>query len=355
MSAAAALKPGCALVIGANHVNPVDGRKEFVSCPRVTIDPGRTLVLGTGYVANAYLRALHFLGLRPRVLSRSWLDYTVESELDHFLLCERPQLVINAAGYTGNTVDDCERNKEECYRSLVTLPRVIGQLCARRDISLIHISSGCIFDGPGPFDEEAIPNNLGQFYAQCKVHAEMELAHTGARAWVFRIRMPFGHLMHRRNLLVKLSNYERVLDGLNSVTFIDEFAMRSYHLLQKAPPGVYHAAGTTPVRTAQIARMLFDCGLRKHPVELYPETDFLAAGHVRRSTTVLNVSKFEKFYGSAFGDPLVALRWCMENFGVAKPLERAEPYAVCAQFSSLSQESFYSQLAQVAPPPTSPS
>lgn len=298
-------------------------------------EPGRTLVLGTGYVAAAYMRALHFLGLRPVALSRAWMDYTREEELDTYLRWQSPQLVINAAGFTGRTVDDCEADKQSCYAGNVTLPRMIGAVCKRRMVQLLHVSSGCIFTGDGPFTEESKPNNLGQFYAQCKLHAEMELMDSGATVWIFRIRMPFGHITHPRNLLVKLSNYDRILDGLNSITFLDEFAMRSYHLVQMAAPGVYNAACSSPVRTAQIARMLMDAKLRKNPVTLYPKDEF-DREHVPRSAAVLDVTKFEKAYGSEFGDPMTCIKWSIDNFGVAKCPARAEPYDACAQFSSSS-------------------
>jgi dTDP-4-dehydrorhamnose reductase len=316
-------------------------------------EPGRTLVLGTGYVAAAYMRALHFLGLRPIAVSRSWLDYTREDELDTYLRWQTPQLVINAAGFTGRTVDDCEADKQTCYTANVTLPRIIGQLCKLRGIPLIHISSGCIFTGEGPFTEESMPNNLGQFYAQCKLHAELELADTGAEAWVFRIRMPFGHVSHQRNLLVKLAGYERVLDGLNSITFLDEFAMRSYHLVQTAEPGVYHAACSNPVRTAHVARLLLDAGLRKLPVTLYPADEFNQT-HVPRSAAVLDVTKFERAYGQEFGDPLTALKWSIDNFGVAKFPQPEEPYGACKKFSSPLLSSWQSALAARpgSPPPT---
>lgn len=279
----------------------------------LTIESGRTLVLGTGYVAGAYMRALHFLGLRPMAQSRDWLNYTDPDELRFFLKIQKPQLVINAAGYTGGTVDDCEVWKDVCYAANVAFVRNLGTICRDLDISMFHVSSGCIFEGPGPFTEESQPNNLGQFYAQCKAHAETELAAIGGRVWVFRIRMPFGPRVHHRNWLCKLAGYDRILDGLNSVTFIDEFAMRSYHLAQKVAPGVFHAACSKPVSTAAVARMLFDAGVRTKAVEPFPYQDFIAAGHVHRSAAVLDVSKFERAYGAPFGDPEVSLRWCIDR------------------------------------------
>ena len=252
--------------------------------------------------------------------------YTLVANATTYRLSDGPEWWWGAndplGSYVGKTVDDCEGHKEECYAANVVLVRNLGTLCRELDISLFHISSGCIFDGPGPFGEEAKPNNVGQFYAQCKIHAEVELAGTGARAWVFRIRMPFNGRVHPRNLLCKLASYDRILEGLNSITFLDEFAMRSYHLAQRAGPGVYHASCSTPVRTAQVARMLFDAGVRVKPVELFYPEAFRKAGHVHRSAAVLDVSKFEQAYGAPFGDPLVALRWSIDRLASHKAVSR---------------------------------
>lgn len=281
-------------------------------------EAGRTLVLGTGYVASAFLRAMHFLGLRPHVLSRDWFDYEDEGELRTFMEANKIQLVINAAGFTGRTVDDCEIHKQQCYAANVVLPRRVALACQELGATMLHVSSGCIFQGQGPFTEEDTPNNLAVFYAQCKINAESEVKAAGARAYVFRIRMPFNWQNNPRNWLVKLRDHERILDGLNSVTFLDEFAIRAYHLCQKAEPGVYNATCSVPVRTAFVARMLLDMGIRQKSVDLYRPEQFLLDGHVPRSEAVLDVRKFERAYGAEFGDPIVALRWSMENFGVAK-------------------------------------
>src|SRR3989344_4964506 len=58
----------------------------------------------------------------------------------------QPDVVINAAGKTGRpNIDWCEHHREETFRSNVTGPMVLAGLCARRDIYLVHLSSGCVF------------------------------------------------------------------------------------------------------------------------------------------------------------------------------------------------------------------
>lgn len=267
----------------------------------------RIIVIGTGFVAQAYLRCLHYLGYHPLVLSRSWLDYTDPHELWFVLFSYKPDVVINCAGYTGDTVDDCEKNQDECFIANAELPEDIAGVCSGIGCDMIHVSSGCIFDGAGPFDESHEENFGTNWYQMSKLFGEDAVEERCPHHhWIFRIRMPFSHIPHKRNWLTKLQNYDMILDGLNSVTWIDEFAMRSFQLWQKAPPGIYHAAQRNPVRTLDVARML------KPDAREYDPVEFLKT-HVQRSAAVLDSSKFEKAYGTEFTDSMVALRWCVSQ------------------------------------------
>lgn len=265
----------------------------------------KAVVIGTGFVAQAYLRCLFYLGYHPLVLSRSWIDYTDPHELEFVLKSYQPDVVVNCAGYTGNTVDDCEVNQDECYMANADLPGEIAEACKKTGCSMIHISSGCVFDGEGPFTETDDENHKFNWYQMSKSFGEDNIESACEKHWIFRIRMPFSHIPHKRNWLTKLKNYDRILDGLNSITWIDEFAMRSWQLWQKAPPGIYHACQLNPVRTIDVARMM------KPDVQEYDPVEFLK-NHVPRSAAVLDSSKFEKAYGTQFTDSMVALRWCVQ-------------------------------------------
>lgn len=272
----------------------------------------RVAVIGTGYVAQAYLRTLHFLGYHPLVLSRSWIDYYNPETLRFCLSEYKPDIVINCAGYTGaNTVDDCESRLAECRQANMVLPGSIAELCS--GCKLIHISTGCMFDGIGPFTEESVQNFAANVYQITKLFGEQRVSAADCDSWIFRIRMPFNHLPHPRNWLMKLIKYRRILDGLNSVTFLDQFAMRSFQLVagDKGPPGIYHACESIPVYTLAVAVLLRSAGLRES-VHVYEPEEF-DSYHVKRSAAVLDSSKFEKAYGSPFGDPYCAIRWCIER------------------------------------------
>src|SRR5678816_4943402 len=199
-------------------------------------------VFGTGFVAGAYLRAIHYLGYHPLVLSRAWLNPDDANALALCLDGYKPQYIISASGFHVDTVDECQWDKRGCYHDHVLLPRALSDYCASRDVTFIHVSSGCIFNGVGPFKETDEPNFETGFYQHCKVEAEVDIVTSGARSFIFRIRMPYSHFVHPRNWLVKLCEYDRILDGLNSVTMLDTFALRSLQLATggKAEPGIYH-------------------------------------------------------------------------------------------------------------------
>lgn len=275
----------------------------------------RIVILGTGFVSAAYARALIYLGYHPLILSRSWFSYE-RHEIDYVLRSYQPDVVINGVGDGGaTTVDDCESEagRALAFRANVTFARVAREAAESVGATLIQVSTGCMFTGPGPFVEDDEANNLRPYYVGTKLEGEAEAARY-AKAFIFRIRMPFNHTWSPRNLLVKLCRHERILDGRNSLTFIDEFCARSWAITQKGPRGgIYHAAYPTPVRTMEVAQMLFDAGLRTLPVVPYPPEEFLSDGHVPRSEAVLSSQKFEEAYGTPFGDPYCAIRWCIDR------------------------------------------
>ncbi|MBI4129136.1 NAD-dependent epimerase/dehydratase family protein, partial [Candidatus Peregrinibacteria bacterium] len=101
--------------------------------------------------------------------------------------CEKPDIVINAAGKTGRpNIDWCEDHKAETLRSNLIGPLVLLEECGKRNIYWVHLSSGCIYEGVGSadslphggrvrergstsgFTESDPPNFFGSFYSRVK-------------------------------------------------------------------------------------------------------------------------------------------------------------------------------------------
>src|SRR5665213_1198784 len=106
------------------------------------------LLGGSGYVGSAYQALFKRKGLAFRNLRRSEVDYSDADTLRSALLRDRPEFLVNAAGYTGKpNVDACELHKTECLLGNAILPGVLRQACEAAGTPWGHISSGCIFTG----------------------------------------------------------------------------------------------------------------------------------------------------------------------------------------------------------------
>src|SRR4029077_4454496 len=118
---------------------------------------------GSGYVGQAYQALLQRKGVAFRNLRRAELDYTDAGILRDALKRDRPDFLINAAGYTGKpNVDACEVHKSECLFGNAVLPGLIAEACAAAGMPWGHVSSGCIYTGARPdgsgFSETDAPN-----------------------------------------------------------------------------------------------------------------------------------------------------------------------------------------------------
>src|SRR3989338_5988061 len=131
----------------------------------------KILVFGNGWLGN---KLKDYLGAEL-----SPADITEKRAVAGALEAQHPDVVINAAGKTGNpNIDWCEDHQLETLASNATGPLVLLNECMNRNVRLVHISSGCIFTGAslhsGGFTEEDAPNPIS-FYSWTKAQADEAL------------------------------------------------------------------------------------------------------------------------------------------------------------------------------------
>src|SRR5688572_14715017 len=96
------------------------------------------------------------LAVAPKKSTFHLLDISVEADVARVLETVQPDVVINTAAMT--QVDDCELNREECWKQNVTAVKYLAETCDRHNCHLIHVSTDFIFDGThGPLGEEEEP------------------------------------------------------------------------------------------------------------------------------------------------------------------------------------------------------
>ena len=262
-----------------------------------------TVLGGSGYVGTAFQKTLQKSGIPFEVVKRSDVNYLDRDTLIRYLKEQRPQFLINAAGYTGRpNVDACELHKTECLTGNAVLPGVIREACEATKTPWGHVSSGCIFtgtraDGAG-FTESDAPNfsfrqNNCSFYSGCKALGEEILA--GAEnCYVWPLRIPFNHRDSPRNYISKMMRYERLLNATNSLSHLDEFVSACVACwTKKVPFGIYNLTNPGNVTTQEIVKLIKKHGLSNKQFEFFDSEDqfMKLAAKTPRSNCVLDSSK----------------------------------------------------------------
>ncbi len=283
----------------------------------------------SGYVGQAFASELHRRGWAFKPLARSELDYTRFEGLLEFLKRTQPELVINAAGYTGKpNVDACEAHKAETLAGNTLLPQTVAQACAVAGIPWGHVSSGCIYNGAkvrrgeqmeveadltrpdlrqllsesreaiAGFTETDEPNFSFRrppcsFYSGTKALAEEAISGIG-HSYVWRLRIPFDEFDGPRNFLSKLQRYAKVYDNVNSISHRGDFARACLDLWERrAPFGTYNVTNPGFVASRQVVALIERFLRPPRRFEFWSgDAEFYRAGvQAPRSNCVLDVSK----------------------------------------------------------------
>ena len=93
-------------------------------------------VLGaSGYIGQAFITGAKSTKVPARPVSRTGLDYADFRALLAALRGEKPELVVNAARFTGKpNVDACENHRLETVAGNVALAQSVAQACEVAEI-----------------------------------------------------------------------------------------------------------------------------------------------------------------------------------------------------------------------------
>jgi dTDP-4-dehydrorhamnose reductase len=261
------------------------------------------LLGGSGYVGSAYQALLERKGLPFRNLRRADFDYTDRAALTELLRREKPEFLINAAGYTGKpNVDACELHKADCLFGNAVLPGIVAEACADAGVPWGHVSSGCIYsgaraDGQG-FREDDPPNFTFRsppcsFYSGTKALGEEVLA--GAPGvFIWRLRIPFNQADNPRNYLTKLLRYTTLLEATNSISQLEEFCAATFACWEKRVPfGTYNITNPGHVTTHEVVDLIRKTGVSTKDFQFFKdESQFMSlAAKTPRSNCVMDSAK----------------------------------------------------------------
>lgn len=256
----------------------------------MSADQQSILIFGAGYVGSRMAAAL------PGVVGISTADIadpaSIEREFERF----SPDVVINCAGKAGKpNIDWCEGNREETFRSNTLGPLVLAGACESKDIRMVHVGSGCVYEGDNGgtgYREYDPPNFQGNIYSLSKYLSETGLLGF-SEVLQLRLRMPVDGIPSPRNLITKIVSYRRVVSVQNSVSILDDFVAAARRLIETKKTGIYNVTNPGAITNPEILEMYRELVDPAFTYEVMPLVELTRGTRVRRSNCVLSTTKLE--------------------------------------------------------------
>jgi dTDP-4-dehydrorhamnose reductase len=221
----------------------------------------------------------------------------------------RPDLVVNAAAYTG--VDLAESEPQLAWRANAIGPRVIAEAADRVGIPLIHLSTDYVFDGTkgGPYNEDDITAPVG-VYGKSKAAGEVAVREAAERHLILRTAWLYGrHGNNFAKTVIRLATERQelkiVADQIGSPTSATDLARAILSVAPRlleadATYGTFHLAGSGATSWFGFAERIVDlqAGITGRRPEVTPiaTADYPTAAR-RPRNSVLDSSRFSDTFG----------------------------------------------------------
>ena len=178
------------------------------------------------------------------------LDISNRDQVESVLRFTKPDVIINTAAMT--QVDDCETQRDACWKANVTAVENLVRCCHALHIHLVHVSTDFIFDGShGPLDENETPGPVN-FYGESKLAAEKVIQGSPISWAILRTVLVFGitNDMSRSNIVLWVKNsleqkktIQVVNDQWRTPTLAEDLAKGCYLAAKKKAKGIYNISG----------------------------------------------------------------------------------------------------------------
>lgn len=151
----------------------------------------RLVIVGAGGRLGAALAREYATAFDVVAFNHAQLDLGKPAQMRETLGGLEFDALINTAAQTN--VDRCETHQEEAFALNGEAPKVLAQICARKNARFIHISTDYVFDGEKREayreDDEARPISV---YGESKREGERRALEANERALVVRVSWVFG-------------------------------------------------------------------------------------------------------------------------------------------------------------------
>ncbi len=265
----------------------------------------------TGQVGHELLRVLSPLH-EVTAPDRVQLDLTNADSIRRVIADARPEVIINAAGFT--LVDAAEGEAELAMQLNGVAPGIIAECAKKTGATFVHYSTVFVYDGTkqSPYLETDAPNPLNA-YGRSKLAGDNAVIACGGNHIILRVNWVYS--VRRTNFMLTILKLAReraslkvTADQDGSPTSAACYAAATARLVEKGGAlreltGIYNLAAEGHCNRLEWARALIDCaseysGLREGWAQLLSTTtaDYPLTAK-RPLNTVTDCSKIKRAMG----------------------------------------------------------
>lgn len=200
----------------------------------------------------------------------------IESVAEDF----RPAIIFHLAAETN--VDKCQLEPDYAYRVNTLGTENAALICLQRQIPLVYISTGAVFDGKSekPYTEFDEPNPVN-IYAKTKWEGEKIVQNLLSRYYIIRAGWMIGGVEKDKKFVAKIVDLLKtkkeisvVIDKRGSPTFTVDLARGIIELVSYGRYGLYHMANEGSCSRYEIAKKIAEF-MHKDEVTIKPVTSDL--------------------------------------------------------------------------------
>lgn len=162
-----------------------------------------------------------------------------------------PAVTIHCASMTN--VDQCEKEKDRCFRQNVEAVSFIVKACEKHSSHLVHLSTDFVFDGnDGPYKEQDDTNPIN-FYGLTKLESENIVRQSSLKWAIVRTGLVYGisYDMSRSNIVLWVKNalengkeLTLVNDQFRTPTLAEDLATGCLLIAEQGATGIFNISGS---------------------------------------------------------------------------------------------------------------
>ena len=228
----------------------------------------KILVLGSdGQLGKCLNDQLKNIDHESIFFSRSDLDISNLNLLRKKILLTKPNIIINAAAFTG--VDKAETEKKLAYLINHRAVEVIANTCKELNSWLIHVSTDYVFDGfhDHPYNE-TYQTNPQSVYGASKLAGESAIQSSGCKHLIIRTSWVFSEygnnfLKTMISLGIKNNELNVVDDQIGCPTYAQDIAKTIVYIApkltqEKLDSNIFHYCGDNPCSWYEFSVFIFN-------------------------------------------------------------------------------------------------